>query len=185
MTPAKDPLCSQARIPVQLATEEHMIDAYLQIEGIKGESQDHGHAGWIEVNNVSFGVNQPRATSVSTAGGHTTGTADLAEVSFSKLADIASPVLFQHCAMGKTLPKAKLEFMRADGDGKPIKYYQVELENVMISNVSPSSGNGGLLTEQIHLSYSKIKLTYSQQKIGGGACGNSSGGWCAASKKPV
>jgi type VI protein secretion system component Hcp len=31
--------------------------------------------------------------------------------------------------MGKTIPKAKLEFMRADSDGKPIKYYEVELDN--------------------------------------------------------
>lgn len=37
--------------------------------------------------------------------------------------------------MGKTIPKAKLEFMRADGDGKPVKYYEVEMENVIIANI--------------------------------------------------
>ncbi|KQV52254.1 type VI secretion system tube protein Hcp [Massilia sp. Root335] len=108
------------------------VDAYLQIEGIKGESADSAHKDWIEISDVAFGVNQPRAMSVSTAGGHTSGAADLSEVSFTKLADISSPVLFQHCAMGKTLPRAKLEFMRADGDGKPITYYRIELDNVML-----------------------------------------------------
>jgi hypothetical protein len=37
-------------------------------------------------------------------------------VSFDKLADIASPLLFQTCAMGNTIPQAKFEFFRADGD---------------------------------------------------------------------
>jgi type VI secretion system secreted protein Hcp len=80
-----------------------MIDAYLQLGDIKGESQDDKHKQWIEVHNVRWGVSQPRATAISTAGGHTSGKAEVHEVSFDKLADIASPVLFQTCAMGKTL----------------------------------------------------------------------------------
>lgn len=160
-----------------------MIDAYLKIGDIKGESQDERHKQWIEVSHVDWGVTQPRASTVSTAGGHTNGKADLSEVSFTKLADVASPLLFQHCAMGKTIPTAVIEFMRADGDGKPINYFKIELDNVMISNVHPSSGEGGILTEQVNLAYSRIKVSYTQQKIAGGAGGNTSGGWdCAANK---
>lgn len=159
------------------------VDAYLQIGDIKGESTDEKHKGWIEVSHVDWGVTQPRASSVSTAGGHTSGTADLSEVSFTKLADLAPPILFQHCAMGRTIPKAVFEFMRADGDGKPICYYKLELENVMVSNVHPNSGDGGILTEQVHLAYSKIKCSYTQQKIAGGTGGSTMGGWDAAAKK--
>ena len=102
------------------------LDAYMQIEGIKGESADSGHKDWIEVSNVAWSVFQPRAEAVSTAGGMTTGRAVLSNLSFKKLADLSSPVLQQHCAMGKTIPRAKFEFMRADGDGKPICYYTVD-----------------------------------------------------------
>src|SRR4051794_4957806 len=116
------------------------IDAYLQIEGIKGESADERHKEWIEVSHVTWSVHQPRASSVSTAGGHTTGKAELSDLSFRKLADLSSPVLMQTCAMGKTIPKAKVEFMRADGEGKPVRYFEVELENVMISGITPNSG---------------------------------------------
>jgi type VI secretion system secreted protein Hcp len=56
--------------------------------------------------------------------------------------DLASPILMQHCSMGKTIPKAKLEFMRADGAGKPVKYYEVELENVIKFNPALMSGVG-------------------------------------------
>jgi type VI secretion system secreted protein Hcp len=105
------------------------------------------------------------------------------EVSFDKLADIASPVLFQTCATGKTIPKARFEFFRADGDGSRVKYFEIELENVMISTVGPTSANGGIITENIHLASSKFKCTYMQQKIGGGAGGSTAGGWDSAANK--
>jgi type VI secretion system secreted protein Hcp len=47
------------------------IDVYLQIDGIKGESMDAGHQGWIEVISAQWGVNQPKSATASTAGGHT------------------------------------------------------------------------------------------------------------------
>ena len=161
------------------------IDAYLQIESIKGESQDSKHKGWIEIFNVQWNVHQPPASAISTAGGHTNGKAELSEISFKKLADLSSPILQQTCATGKTIPKAKFEFMRADGNGEPIKYYTIELENVMISDVSPSTAEGGIITERVSLAYSKIKWGYTQLKIAGGTSGNTSGGWDSATNKIV
>ena len=161
------------------------IDAYLQIEGIKGESADSGHKDWIEVSGVTWRVYQPRAGVASTAGGMTTGRAELSNLSFSKLADISSPVLQQTCAMGKTIPRAKIEFMRADGDGKPINYYTVEVENLMISSIAPESGAGGIVTEHVQLAYSTMKWKYTKQGIRGSTEGNSSGGWCCATNKSV
>lgn len=66
------------------------IDAYLKIEGISGESTDDKHKQWIEVSHVNWGVVQPRASTVSTAGGHTNGKAELSEIALTKLADVAS-----------------------------------------------------------------------------------------------
>jgi type VI secretion system secreted protein Hcp len=159
------------------------IDVYLQIDGIKGESQDSAHQGWIELASVQWGVVQPRSTTASTAGGHTAERCEHRVLSLSKLADLASPLLMQHCSMGKTIPKAKLEFMRADGDGKPVKYYQVELENVMIANMEQMISQGSILHDNIGLRFSKIKWSYTQQKISGGAGGNTAGGWDLAANK--
>ena len=145
-------------------------DAYLQIDGIKGESTDSAHQGWIELTSAHWGVTQPMSTSTSTAGGHTTGHSEHRTLSVTKLADLASPVLMQHCSMGKTIPKAKIEFMRADGDGKRVKYYQVELENVMLSDMDQvMHEGGGIVQDAIGLCFSKVKWTYTQQKIGGGS----------------
>jgi type VI secretion system secreted protein Hcp len=158
-------------------------DAYLQIDGIKGESADSIHQGWIEITSAHWGVTQPRSATVSTAGGHTSGHSDHRSLTLSKLADLASPVLMQHCSMGKTIPKAKLEFMRADGDGQRVKYYLVELENVMLSHMDQIMRDGDVLQDEIGLCFSKIKWTYTQQKIGGGSGGSSAGGWDLAAKK--
>jgi type VI secretion system secreted protein Hcp len=159
------------------------IDAYLQIEGIKGESTDDKHKDWIEVSHVGYGVHQPRAATVSTAGGHTNGRAEFGNLMFKKLADLASPVLLQTCAAGKTIPKAVFEFMRADSDGRPIPYFRIELENLMIADVQPDSGDGGIISEQVQLAYAKIKWTYTKQSIRGGSDGKTVGGWdCAANK---
>lgn len=79
--------------------------------------------------------------------------------------------------MGKTSPRVKLEFMRADGHGTPVKYYEVELENVMISNMDQLVNDGGLLHDEIGLRFSKVKWKYTQQKINGGSGGNTAGRW--------
>lgn len=158
-------------------------DAYLKIDGVNGESEDERHRNWIEVQGVLYAVHQPRADAISTAGGHTTGRADLYPITFTKLADLASPVLLQTCAAGKTLPKAYFEFMRADGDGKPIPYFKIELENLIIASITPDSGEGGIIAERVQLAYAKIKWHYLKQSIRGGTQGNTQGGWdCTAHK---
>jgi len=159
------------------------IDVCLQIEGIKGESADDKHAGWIECETVHWGIHQPKSATSSTGGGHTAERAELDEVTFSKSADLASPILMRHCAMGKTIPKAKFEFMRADGAGQPIKYFEIEMENVLIGGISPGIAAGTLLSEHVSLKFSKIKWRYTQQKIGGGAGGSTVGGWDLAANK--
>jgi len=159
------------------------IDVYLQIDGIKGESADSTHQGWIELTSASWGVAQPKSATASTAGGHTAERCEHRTLSLTKLADLASPILMQTCSMGKTIPKAKLEFMRADSDGKPVKYYEVELENVMIASMDQAAHEGSILYDAIGLKFSKVKWKYTQQKVGGGSGGNTAGGWDLATNR--
>ena len=159
------------------------IDVYLQIDGIKGESTDDKHKDWIECTSVNWGVSQPRSATASTGGGHTAERCVHEEVEFTKLADLASPILLQTCSAGKTIPKAKLEFMRADGQGDRIKYFEIELENVLIGSVMPKVVEGAIIQEVVGLKFSKIKWKYTQQKVTGGAGGNTSGGWDLATNK--
>ena len=153
------------------------IDVYLQIEGIKGESTDIKHAGWIECKSVNWHVLQPKSATASTGGGHTAERTEHKDITVSKLADLATPLLLQNCSSGKTIPKAKFEFLRADGKGERITYFEIELTDVLISSVAPAVAQGDILTESLSLKYSKVKWKYTQQKVGGGSGGSTVGGW--------
>jgi type VI secretion system secreted protein Hcp len=161
------------------------MDVYLQIDGIKGESTDDKHQGWIECSAVHWGILQPRSATASTGGGHTSERAELTEIVFNKISDLSSPILMQTCAAGRTIPSAKFEFMRADGQGVRIKYFEIELENVLIGEIRPGIDPGVLLSEHVGLKFSKVKWKYTQQKVSGGAGGNTAGGWDLASNKIV
>jgi type VI secretion system secreted protein Hcp len=161
------------------------IDVYLQIDGIKGESTDSAHKDWIECKSVNWHVLQPKSATASTGGGHTAERTEHKDIVISKLADLATPLLLQNCSSGKTIPKAKFEFLRADGKGDRIKYFEIELENVLISSVAPAVVQGDILSEELALKYSKVKWKYTQQKVGGGSGGNTSGGWDLSANKTV
>ena len=64
------------------------------------------------------------------------------DIIISKLTDLASPILLQTCSSRKTISKARIEFMRADGQGQRIKYFEIELENVLIDGVTPTIHEG-------------------------------------------
>lgn len=91
----------------------------------------------------------------------------------------------QNCSAGRTIPKAKIEFMRADGQGVPVRYYEVELENVLIGSMDQTIHEGNVLHDSIGLKYSRVKWKYTQQKIGGGAGGNTAGGWDLSTNRIV
>jgi type VI protein secretion system component Hcp len=46
------------------------VDAFLKIDGVKGESTDASHKDWIEISTFSWGMNNPSATSISAGAGH-------------------------------------------------------------------------------------------------------------------
>lgn len=71
------------------------IDVYLQIDSIKGESKDDTHQGWIECSAVHWGIRQPKSATASTGGGRTAERAELTDIVFNKIADLASPILMQ------------------------------------------------------------------------------------------
>lgn len=153
------------------------IDAYLQLDGIKGESADSKHQGWIECESVSWAIAQPKSATSSTAGGHTAERCEHEDIIVHKTTDLSSPILMQTCSAGKTLSRAKLEFFRADGQGERVKYFEIELENVIISRIAPCVGQGDTMSERLQLKYSQVRWKYTQQKMAGGAGGNTAGGW--------
>lgn len=159
-----------------------MKDIYLQFSGpsIKGESLDKDHQHWIEVSSWSHSIVQPKSATSSTAGGHAAERCEHGDMVFVKELDLVSPQLYQACSSGQTFKEVQIDFMRADGDGKRVKYLEVKLKDAMVASVDPSVHDEGLPTETFGLKYAAVQWRYTQQKVDGGQGGTSQGAWSLA-----
>ena len=154
-----------------------MQHAFLNIDSIKGESNDDKHPGWIEIQSFSQDILQPSAPTASSSGGQTAERVSFGPIEVVKSIDLSSTVLCQACANGTTFAKAEIDFMRADKDGNAINYYKVELKNVLVHRVTTTIGEDGLPQEVVLLSFAAIRWTYNQQKPEGGIGGKTMGQW--------
>jgi type VI secretion system secreted protein Hcp len=137
---------------------------YMKIEGIDGEVLDQLHPASIDIESFSWGMTQSTTTSTGGAGA---GKVSFQDIHFTKVVDKSSPLLMMKCANGQHIPRVQL-FLRKAGAEKPLEYYQITLEDCLISsfNVGGSSG-GDRPTESLSLNFTKIIVSYQVQKADG------------------
>ena len=159
-------------------------DNYIQIDGIKGESTDSEHKDWIEITSFSHAITQPVSATANSAGGATSGRCKHEDFVITKFIDLASPKLYEMCSSGKHISKVMVELMRSSG-GARVKYMAIEMDQVVVSMVSPAANHGtDLPTESVAFNYGTIKWTYTQQKRADGSKGgNVTGGWSLVENK--
>jgi type VI secretion system secreted protein Hcp len=151
------------------------FSAFLQIDGVPGESLNDSHKDWIELEAYGHQMSQPVSSTRSSAGGAATGRTQHGDFTVTKFVDKASPKLYEAVSNGKHFSKAKIEVCRAGGT--QLKFLEITLEEVMISNVQVDStgqtnSSGDVLpTETVHLNYGTIEWTYTQQKRKDGSGG--------------
>ena len=144
-------------------------DMFLEIDGIKGDSTDDAHKGWIEIESFSHSIAQPPGGAMSAQGVLTGGRSDHDDFSFFKRMDSASPILAQYVCMGKPIPKIRFELCRAMEKGTVYMVY--EFKDSIIASVAPagSSDSGDPVpSEEITVRYSEISWEYTPTKTAGG-----------------
>jgi type VI secretion system secreted protein Hcp len=156
-----------------------MVNIYVQIDGIKGESTDQDHKDWIEVLSVGQSISQSASP---TTGGGGRARSQHEPFTITNQVDLASPKLYEACSSGKHIKNVTIEMMRTSGD-KRIKYMVVVLKEVIISHVA-TSGSGENLTDTVGFNYGTINWTYTQaERADGSQGGNTTGGWDLAGNK--
>jgi type VI secretion system secreted protein Hcp len=130
---------------------------------IKGEAEDDKHKEWVEVLSWSHGFSQP-ASPIRSSTGSTIERANHSDFSITKYLDSATDDLLKACWSGDQFKSVDLECFRADGDNAPIKYLEVNMEDVIVSNVNLSGGGGDIPIENISLGYSKVTYKYDSKK---------------------
>lgn len=161
------------------------FEAYLQIEGVPGETLSEGYENWIELQDFDLSASQTASATSTSSGGATSGRAYMSDMLVRKAVDNATPKLHEACCGGKHFKKVSVHVFRA-GDPK-VKYLEIKLEEVIISSFTlTGNGNqaGAFPSELIALNYGRIQLVYSKQsRKSGQSAGQIAGGWDAISNK--
>jgi type VI secretion system secreted protein Hcp len=132
------------------------FEAFLKIEGVPGESTDSTHTGWIQVDSVHFGM-----TGVSDL-----APTELAPLTLLKRVDKASPLLASACATGIHIARMKLELVRTTP--KRTRFYQVTLEDVLVSGLDSSgAAEGHVLAESVQLLAGRWSWSYAEFELDG------------------
>jgi len=140
-----------------------VVDFFLKIDGIPGESQDDKHKDEIQIESWSFAAAQEGTGAWGGGGG--AGKVKMEDMHFTKVVDKATPKLMLACATGEHLPKATLICRKAGKQQQ--EYLKITLTDCLVSHINAGSGGGVLPQDQFSLNFSKIEFDYKQQNKDG------------------
>jgi len=146
-----------------------LFDAFLKLDGIKGESADAKHKGEIDVSSFSWGASQ---TGISaTGGGGGAGKVHVHDMDIIKKTDASSPLLMLNCANGSHIKEGTLVVRKAGGT--QLEYLKIKLTDILISSFKEhgSSSGGDIPTESVSLNFAKVEYQYQAQGSDGKAQG--------------
>ncbi|MDQ2899785.1 MAG: type VI secretion system tube protein Hcp [Acidobacteriota bacterium] len=152
-----------------------VVDYFLKIDGIDGESMDDKHKNEIEVSAFNFGATQ--TGSYSTGAGAGTGKVSVHDFHFTTKVNKASPKLFLACASGQHIKKAVLTCRKAGKDQQ--EYLKWTMSDLLVSSYQ-TDGSGGadvVPNDNFSFNFAKVQVEYKAQKADGTLEGAVQAGW--------
>lgn len=120
--------------------------------------------GSIELRSLTHNVTIP----VDPHMGRLTGTRVHTPIICQKEFDQTTPILFRALCEGRTLKSATIKMYRINDAGIEMEYFNILLENVKITTISPlliPNGNTSMHMENLELRYSAITWKYTEGNI--------------------
>jgi type VI secretion system secreted protein Hcp len=136
-------------------------DMLLHLAGITGETQDAEHKGCMDVDSWSWGMQSPS----DMVTGSPIGRAKVNNLKVVKRVDKSSPTLIQYLKQNTVMKKGRLLVRKAGGN--PFVYYEINLENVRLTELTTSSEKEELV-ETLSLSFARATFKYTPQNAQGG-----------------
>jgi len=142
-----------------------LVDYFLKVDGIQGESQDSKHKNEIEIESFSWGANQ--TGTASHGAGMGAGKAQLQDFHFVMSVNKASPKLMLTCATGEHVKSAILTCRKAGKEQQ--EYLKITFSDLLVSSyqIGGSASSNGVPVDQISLNFTKIEFEYKEQKADG------------------
>lgn len=160
-----------------------LVDYFLKIDGIDGESADSKHKGEIDLESYSIGARN--TGTMASGGGGGAGKVSFNDFEFVMKVNKASPKLMLACASGEHIKKAVLTCRKAGKDQQ--EFLKVTMSDVLVSSFqSGGSAHGDVVpVEQVSLNFAKIEKEYKEQKSDGTLGGAINAGWDLKQNKKV
>ena len=151
------------------------IDAFLGIDDVKGEAQDVQFKDRIDVLAWSWGVSNSGTSHFGGGGG--SGKMSAQDLSITKWVDMSSHHLITKVADGTHFAKAVL-VLRKSGGEKPVEFWQLSMEHVMVTSYSTGGSPGeDRITENISLNFRGFNIQYKLQDKDGTVKGDDNFKW--------
>jgi len=160
-----------------------LVDYFLKVDGIEGESADHKHKGEIDIESWSWGATQ--SGTFGHAGGGGAGKVSMQDFHFVAKSSKASPKLMLACADGEHIKKAVLVCRKAGKDQQ--EYLKITLSDVLVSSYQTggTASSNVVPVDQFSLNFSKVEKEYKEQKSDGTLGGTVKAGWDVKANKKV
>lgn len=160
-----------------------MVDMFLKLDGVDGESADHKHKGEIDLVSFSLGASQP--VSSATGGGSGAGKVHMHDLELTHKVDKSSPKLMLACATGQHIKQGVLSVRKAGGEQQD--FIILTLTDILVSSVNATGREGTTAVphESFSLNFSKIVFDYKEQKADGSMGGTVTAGWDVKANKKV
>ena len=159
-----------------------VVDYFLKIDGIDGESSDAKHKGEIDLQSFSWGATNSGTHAHGGGGG--AGKVSMQDFHFVMHTNKATPKLMLACADGEHIKKAVLTCRKAGKDQQ--EYWKVMMSDLLVSSVQHGGSNGEIVpVDQISLNFAKIEWEYKEQKPDGTLGGSVKAGWNLKENKKV
>lgn len=151
-----------------------LVDYFLKIEGVEGESPDQAYSGWIQLQAWQWSEENAGRWGFGSGGG--SGKVEMKDFEFRMVTNKASPKLFMMCATGEHIPQARL-VCRKSGNGQQ-DFMTVTFSHCLVSSfktvgnmppgvVGAPQVDTVLPTDVISLNFARIEFEYKEQKNDG------------------
>jgi|TARA_B110000196_G_scaffold316065_1_gene326759 type VI secretion system secreted protein Hcp len=155
--------------------QEHI---FMKLDGIDGEVEGGDFDGQSAIREFNYEVKLP-LTKNRTRGGVTTDKSQHGHIMVKKVSDLASVKMWQHCCEGKAIAEVTFNWVRFS-QGEMVVSREIVLTDVMVAqygHVGNFPGHTDLPMEEVHMDFSTIKDTYTQQNSDGTTGGNVTFTW--------
>jgi type VI secretion system secreted protein Hcp len=156
-----------------------MVDYFLKIDTVPGDSHDAHHPDEIDV--IAFSWGETNASS-SSGTGTGVGRVQVDDFHFSALTGSASPKLMLLCANGKHVPGAVLVARRP---GNQQEFLKLTFNDVTVSAYNVSGSAGDVPLDEVSLRFSRVQIDYRPQKPNGSLGAAIHGGWDVKQNKQI